>query len=285
MPAYDLSGRVALVTGAARGIGLGTARALHRRGASVALVDLDAADAERAAAAVGPRAIGLAADVGDAAAVRAAVEQTIERLGGLDVAVANAGISPNARTARVYEPELFERVVDVNLLGVWRTVNAALPHVVERRGQLVLVASIYAFVNGTFVSPYAVSKAGVEQLGRALRVELAPHGVGATVGYFGFVDTDMVRLSVDEDPLGQRFREMIPRPLLKRIGPEAAGEALARGIERRAPRVVAPRRWALLSATRGLFGPLMDARLAHDRRLRAVLREADVEGRMPTRVG
>ncbi|HEX8102315.1 MAG TPA: short-chain dehydrogenase/reductase [Solirubrobacteraceae bacterium] len=274
--AYDLRGKSVLITGAARGIGEATARAAHARGASVTLLDLDGDDSERAAAAIGERALGLAGDVTDAASLDAAVEAAVARFGGLDVAVANAGIAPTGRTTRVYETELWERVVDVNLLGVWRTVRAALPHVVARRGHLTLVSSIYAFTNGTFVSPYAVSKAGVEQLGRALRVELAPHGVSVGTAYFGFVDTDMVRQSMTDDPLGKRFEERIPLPLRKKISPAAAGEVLARGIERRAPRTIAPRRWAALSMLRGIVNPAIDAAMARDAGVRELVREADV---------
>ncbi len=98
MPAYDLNGKVALVTGAARGIGFETARQMHLRGASVAVVDLDAEEAREAAERIGERAIGIAGDVTDAGAMRAAVAETVERFGGLDVAMANAGIAPPTQT-------------------------------------------------------------------------------------------------------------------------------------------------------------------------------------------
>src|SRR5581483_9797850 len=184
---YDVSGKVALITGGARGIGFETARQLHERGASVVLVDLRAEDVEAAAARLGDRALGVVADVTDRDAIAAAVAQTVERFGGLDIAVANAGIAPAAATLRAMDPDVVERVIDVNLLGVWRTVHAALPHVVERRGHVVVVASVYAFMNGVILAPYAIAKAGVEQLGRALRVELTRHGASASVAYFGFI--------------------------------------------------------------------------------------------------
>jgi len=134
MARYELQGKVALVTGGARGIGLATARGLHARGASVAIVDLRREAAEEAAAGIdATRALGLEADVSDAEAVEEAVEATVERFGGLDVVVANAGIATRATTALAMDPDAFERVLDVNLLGVWRTVRAALPHVVARR--------------------------------------------------------------------------------------------------------------------------------------------------------
>lgn len=282
MTSFSLEGRVALVTGAARGIGLATARTLHERGASVALVDLDADATERSAAGVGAeRAIGLGADVTDGRAVASAVEATVERFGGLDVCVANAGIAPAAATLRVMDPAVVERVIDVNLLGVWRTVHAALPHVVARGGQLVLVASVYAFLNGTLVGPYAVSKAGVEQLGRALRAELRMHDASASVAYFGFIDTEMVRQGFEADPLASRLERLIPGFLRTRLTPADAGAAIVAGVERRSPRIVAPKRWRSALVLRGVLGPLTDLVFERDPRLRPLLREADAEGRTP----
>jgi NAD(P)-dependent dehydrogenase (short-subunit alcohol dehydrogenase family) len=276
MGRYELSGKVALVTGGARGIGLATARALHARGASVAIVDLQREAAEDAAAGIdGTRALGLEADVTDEDAVAEAVEAAAERFGGLDVVVANAGIASRVMTARAIDPAVFERVVDVNLLGVWRTVRTALPQVIERRGHIVVVSSIYAFSNGAGAVPYAIAKAGVEQLGRALRVELVRHGASASVAYFGFIDTEMVRESIDRDPLADRMLASMPRVLTKRLPPAAAGEAIAAGIERRAPRIIVPRRWVVMSALRGLLNPLIDARYERDAEIQSLVAEVD----------
>jgi NAD(P)-dependent dehydrogenase (short-subunit alcohol dehydrogenase family) len=279
--AYDVPGKVALVTGAARGIGLEIARSLHQRGGSVVLVDLDGDATEAAAASIGhDRTLGIGADVSDWSAIGAGVDAAVERFGGLDICVANAGIAPDAATVRVIDPDVFERVLDVNLLGTWRTVRAALPQVVARRGQAVVVSSIYAFQNGVFVAPYACTKAGVEQLGRALRVELAPHGASATVVYFGFVATEMVKRGFDADPLAERYEELLPAFLRRRIPARAAGEAVVRGIERRAATVTAPRFWAGWSALRGVLAPLIDRRFERDARFQALVREVDVEGRL-----
>jgi len=266
-----LPGKVALVTGAARGIGLATAKLLHARGAAVAVVDLDAERAAEAAAQVGERALPIGADVTDAAAMERAVAATVERFGGLDVVVANAGIAPPQRTAAALGPEVFERVVEVDLLGVWRTVRPALPQIAARRGHVVVVASIYAFVNGVLNSPYAIAKAGVEQLGRALRVELRPSGASAGVAYFGFIDTDMVR-DAFADPVTQKLERAFPRWMLRRHPPERAAERVVAGIERRAARTVFPRWWAGWSALRGIANPLFDSFLERDGRVREAVR-------------
>ena len=277
MPAFDPNGKVALVTGAARGIGFETARQLHQRGASVAVLDLDAEQAAEAAERIGPRAIGLAGDVTDATAMMATVAEVVERLGGLDLAIANAGIAQrNFATVRSISGEEWERVFEVDLLGVWRTARAALPQIVARQGHLVVVSSVYAFANGFGNTPYAVAKAGVESLGRALRVELVPHGASATVAYFGWVDTKLVQDAFAQ-PDADRVRELSPDFLLKRITPAEAGAGLVRGIEERAPRVFVPKWWRYVSALRGIVNPLLDRRMESDAKTRALIRDLDAK--------
>ncbi len=136
--------------------------------------------------------------------------------------------------------EAFDRVLAVNLGGVYNTVITALPQIAARRGHIVVTSSVYAFLNGLGAAPYAMAKAGVEQLGRALRVELVPHGAGASVAYFGFIDTEMVHRAIDADPIADQMQNALPTVLRKRLSPAQAGEAVARGIEKRAPRIIAP---------------------------------------------
>jgi NAD(P)-dependent dehydrogenase (short-subunit alcohol dehydrogenase family) len=275
MPVFDLNGKVALVTGAARGIGYETARQLHTRGAAVVVVDLDADEAREAAERIGERTLGIAADVTDAGAMRAVVAETVERFGGLDVAMANAGIAPpSIATMRSVPAEEWERVIDVNLLGVWHTVRAALPQVTERRGHIVVVASVAAFANGMMGSSYMVSKAGAEQLGRALRTELQPYGASASVAYFGWVDTRMVQETFARPGAGT-LEELAPDFLMRRITPTQAGAVVVKGIEERAPRIFAPKWWRYFSALRGLLNPLLDRRSERDPRIAAAIREAD----------
>jgi NAD(P)-dependent dehydrogenase (short-subunit alcohol dehydrogenase family) len=276
MPLYDLNGKVALVTGAARGIGWETARYLQMRGASVAVVDIDAAEAREAAERIGERAIGIGADVTDHGAIMAAVAETVERFGGLDVVVANAGIAQKKMaTVRGIGAEEWERVFDVDMLGVWRTVRAALPQIVERRGHVVVTSSVYAFVNGVLNSPYAVAKSGVESLGRSLRAELMPLGASASVAYFGWVDTKLVQDAFANN--GDRMQQNLPEFLRKRITPAQAGAAVVAGIEERAPRIFAPKWWRYVSALRGILNPLLDRRFEKDAAMTATIREVEAE--------
>ncbi len=280
MPRYDLSGKTALITGAARGIGFGTAEAMIRRGANVVVVDLDEGASQEAAGRLhAERAIGIGADVTDRAAMQRAVGQAVERFGRLDVVVANAGIANRAATFRAMPTETFERVIAVNQTGVVNTVEAALPQIVENKGHAVVISSVYAFLNGMGSAPYAMSKAAVEQFGRTLRVELAPHGASATTCYFGFIDTTMVHEALDADPLAQTAINSVPKALHKRLKPAVAGEAIVQGIEKRAARVVRPKRWALLSTLRGIVNPLTDRRILSDPTIQSVIREADSRDR------
>jgi NAD(P)-dependent dehydrogenase (short-subunit alcohol dehydrogenase family) len=206
------------------------------------------------------------------------IATVVEQRGGVDVVVANAGIASRAATVRAMNGEAFDRVLAVNLGGVYNTVITALPQIAERRGHIVVTSSVYAFVNGMGAAPYAMAKAGVEQLGRALRVELTPHGAGASVAYFGFIDTDMVHLAIDADPLADRMKDTLPKVLRKRLTPAQAGEAVAQGIEKRAPRIIAPKRWAAFSALRGIINPLLDSYMVKDAETQAIISDLDGRG-------
>ena len=277
MSSFGLSGRTVLVTGAARGIGLETARLMSARGASLVLTDLDAEALPAAEEAMSGPALTIAGDATDREALAETVARAAERFGGLDAVVANAGIAPPPRPLGSMDPSEFERVVETDLLGVYRTVHATLPMITERRGQVVLIASIYAFAPGMMVSPYAASKAGVEQLGRALRIELAPHGAGATVVYPGFIDTKMVREAF-ADPIASGLQGALPGFVTRKITPAALAERIVAGVERRAPRVVAPRWFSIWLALRGALNPALDAGLVRDPRIAELVARAEALG-------
>jgi len=192
--------------------------------------------------------------------------------------IANAGIATRPATVRAMNGEAFDRVLAVNLGGVYNTVVTALPQITSRRGHVVVTSSVYAFVNGIGAAPYAIAKAGVEQLGRALRVELTPHGAGASVAYFGFIDTEMLHRTIDADPFAEQMKNILPKVLRKRLTPAQAGEAIARGIEKRAPRIIAPKRWAAFSALRGIVNPLLDDYMIRNEDAQAIVRELDKRG-------
>ena len=234
----DLRGKTVLITGAARGIGAESARRAAAAGANVALVGLEPEELERVAAQCGSNAAAFECDVSDWDALEHAVGGTVERFGGIDVVMANAGISP-AGMVRSIDPRAFERTIEVNLLGVWRTVRACLPHVIERKGYVLLTASLAAAMHAPGMAPYAASKAGVEAFGDSLRAEVKRLGVDVGVAYFGFIDTDMVR-GVDEHPVLKSLRNDSLGPLSRSAPVSAVGRAVAKGMENRSRWVVVP---------------------------------------------
>jgi NAD(P)-dependent dehydrogenase (short-subunit alcohol dehydrogenase family) len=227
-----------LVTGAARGIGAESARRLAARGHRVALVGLEPAELEAVAASCGGGAFAIEADVTDGEAIRAAVDEAAGRLGGLDALVANAGVA-NAGLLRHLDPDHFARQIDVNLVGTFRTVHAAIPHLAERRGYLLVNASVAAIVHGPVLGAYGASKAGVEALTDTLRIELAHLGIDVGCAYFSWIDTDMVR-GGDEAPAFRRLRETMRGPFKKTHPVSAAAEAVALAVEKRCRIAVAP---------------------------------------------
>ncbi|WP_062985413.1 short-chain dehydrogenase/reductase [Nocardia anaemiae] len=277
---YDVDGKVVLITGAAQGIGRELADILHARGASVALVDIDGAGLTAAATALGPRALPFAADVADRAAMNRAITDTVDHFGCLNVVVANAGVVPRPATLRTIDGRDFDRVIDINLTGVFNTVRPALDHVVTARGHVVVVSSCAAFAPGMAGAPYMISKAGVEQLGRALRVELSPFGATAGVAYFGIVDTAMTHATLDDDHLGRALDELLPWPLSRRITAAQAARAVADGIEQRAPRTIAPATgWGPYALLRGAMNVVLDTRLARDPRVHELVRAVEARVR------
>ncbi len=200
----------------------------------------------------------------DPASIRAAADVTRDRLDRIDVAIANAGILGGGATFRTLRPGQAERVLDVNVAGVLNTVAATIDDVITRRGQVVLISSVFAYINGAGAIPYAMSKAAVEQLGRGLGVELAAHGASVLTAYFSLLDTDMIRHGVDADPHLHALLSASPRFMLKRIPPERAAAALADGIETRRRALTVPARWRPVSALRGIVAPVLDARYQQD---------------------
>jgi NAD(P)-dependent dehydrogenase (short-subunit alcohol dehydrogenase family) len=282
-PCFDVRGAVVVITGGTGGIGRATARELLQRGAKVAVFDLHPDTARIAAHMSADSAIGVIADVRDRASLDRAVAEVVDRFGGIDVAIANAGILSRSATLRTTPASSIESVFAVNVTGVVNTVHACMDQVIASRGQFVLISSVFAFLNGMGTIPYAMSKAAVEQLGRGLQVELAPHGVSTTVAYFSLIDTDMIKHGVDGDPLVDDLLTALPRPLLKRLQPDAAATALADGIARRAPHVMAPARWKPVSALRGLLAPALDPRLARNPRTLAALTALDARTHTPSK--
>lgn len=204
----SLNGQVAVVTGAARGVGAMLARELGARGARLALVGLEPDELERVAEEMGPDAGCWTADVTDREAMARVAEEVVERYGRVDVVVANAGVATGGPFLDV-DPADFERVVQVNLLGSVVTARAFLPALLASRGYLLQIASLAAITPAPLMTAYCASKAGVEAFAHCLRAEVGFKGVRVGVGYLSWTDTDMVR-GADEDDVMREARSRLP---------------------------------------------------------------------------
>jgi NAD(P)-dependent dehydrogenase (short-subunit alcohol dehydrogenase family) len=275
MARYDVNERVVLITGAAKGIGRDLARRLGPMGAKLALIDRDAEGVERAAAEIVGEAEPFVADVSESDSIAAAIAAARKRFGGIDVAVASAGISGTPQPATLVSDEEFERVIRVNLLGLWWTLSGVMPDVIERQGYLLPVASLAAAVPTPLIAAYGASKAGVHSIGRTLRFELAHTGAKAGVAYFAEIDTDMTR-EAHKVPVVERSLKSIPERFQKVQPVEVASKAIVRGIERRSRRVCVPRWVNFVVSWNGHGGPF-EALAARDRRFVRNWKQAHVE--------
>lgn len=267
----ELAGKVALVTGGARGIGAATVERLRAVGASVAVVDRDfPADPTGT-----ERTLLLVGDVTDPAAMADCVAATIDRFGRLDIVIANAGITPPPATIRSIDRAVFDSVMAVNFGGVLNIVRAAADEIVASGGHILLVSSCAAFTPGMGGSAYMVSKAAVEQLGRALRIELAAVGASAGLAYFGVVDTDLARHTLDDDPIGRRIGGFLPWPLSRRLPSQRAAELLVHAVRTRRARLIAPAVWTPYFWFRGMLNPILERRLVRDRRVAQIIRDLE----------
>ncbi|MFJ8790065.1 SDR family oxidoreductase [Streptomyces sp. NPDC102462] len=235
MSRVALEGQVAVVTGAARGVGALLARKLSAHGATVALVGLEA-DALRDVAGRlhGPGGHWYA-DVTDHEAMTRVAGEVKERFGKADIVVANAGVATGGTFADS-DPDAWRRVIEVNLIGSAVTARAFLPLLTESRGYLLQIASLAAITPAPMMTAYCASKSGVEAYAHSLRAEVGHQGVRVGVAYLSWTDTDMVR-GADQDEVMRELRQRLPWPANRTYPPGPAVDRIVAGIERRSSHV------------------------------------------------
>ncbi len=221
----SLHGKVALVTGASRGIGRAIAEELARSGATLAVVATTAANGEETAAACrayGARALALGVDVADTKAVASVVDQVQKELGGFDILVNNAGVTRDQILLRMSEED-FDTVVSVNLKGAWNFIKAAARPLMKAHGRIVNISSIVGLTGNAGQANYAASKAGLIGLTRSVALELASRGVCVNAVAPGFIATDMTKAITES-----ATKELTDRIPLKRIGsPDEIAQAVS----------------------------------------------------------
>ncbi|MBC2656999.1 SDR family NAD(P)-dependent oxidoreductase [Pseudomonas sp. MSSRFD41] len=254
---YDLKGRVIAITGATGGLGRAAAQALRGRGAKLALLDLDLEVLDKQAATLGKpdEVAGWVADVRSLHSLETALAAVAQHFGGVDVVVAAAGVATQ-ESMESMSPEVFERTIDINLNGVWRTFRAALPHVRKRQGYLLAVSSMAAFVHSPLNAHYCASKAGVWAMCDSIRLELAQLRVGVGSLHPTFFMTPMM-----DAALQGRCSALVwnnHQGLWKLVSLEQVVAALVDCIERRRDTVTVPGSNSLVAKAPGLLRRIIE---------------------------
>jgi NAD(P)-dependent dehydrogenase (short-subunit alcohol dehydrogenase family) len=240
-----------LITGAGSGIGAAGALELHRRGATVVLLDCDADTLAATAAVLGGDVMTAQADVTSLPQCEAAVAATLARHGRIDVVWANAGMASFGPLAHT-DPAAFARCIDVNVMGVFNTVRTALPAVMAQRGFIAVTASVSSFAHPPLMSAYAASKAAVEALCNSWRIELASHGVGVAAIHAHWVTTPLVTEGALH-PAFARLRRTMPALMNRETSAAAAAVRIADGMAARRSRIWVPGWVQVLHALRALL--------------------------------
>lgn len=235
----SMNGKVVFITGAARGIGAGTAEALAAKGAKLILVDVDEPPLKELGERLGDSALTAVGDVTDLASMERAAAAGIERFGGIDVTVANAGIATYGSVLGI-DPAAFRRLIDINVTGVFHTVRATLPSVIERKGYVLIVSSLAAFAAAPGLAPYNASKAGVEHFANALRLEVTHQGVAVGSAHMSWIDTPLVQDARSDLKAFDELIKSLPGPLKKTATVEQCVTAFVEGIEKRKRHIYVP---------------------------------------------
>ncbi|OZD62126.1 hypothetical protein CH272_11985 [Rhodococcus sp. 05-340-1] len=268
--------KVIFITGAGSGIGATVAELAYAHGSKVVLVDVNPS-IDSLADRLGDRAFAVHGDVTSRSEMELAAKRAVDTFGRIDIVFANAGIAADPPTTiAAMLPEVLEQVIAVDLHGVYRTVHATLPQIRANNGHILLTASIYAYVNGVVNAPYAMSKAAVEMFGRSLRSELAGTGATAGVLYPGWTRTPIVNSAFGgNQAVTELIETVFPRSLRTLVSTTEVAEAALAGMTRRSARIHVPKRWAAVSAGRGLVNPLTDLLLDRYAKVHKLVRKLE----------
>jgi NAD(P)-dependent dehydrogenase (short-subunit alcohol dehydrogenase family) len=253
---HNFKGNVALITGAARGIGAGVARGYVAAGGKVALLGLEPDLLKEIAAELGENAAWWEADVRSGTAVTKAVDEAAAHFGRIDHVLANAGIASYG-TVRQIDDASFSRVVDININGVYRTLHASIPHLEKTKGYALVVASLASFAPLAGLASYNASKAGAESLALAAKQEVAFLGIDVGVCHPSWIDTDIVRNAEADLPTFRAIRKKLPYPANSTTTLEKCVDGILTGFAKRKARVYIPKGVVLANFTKPLVNSVL----------------------------
>ncbi len=250
----EIRGKVVLITGASQGIGAACAEAFRKRGA---LLSLAARSEAKLAEAGGADALLTAGDLTDAEVRRRVIERTIERFGRVDILINNAGVGLYAPASRAPLPDV-RRMFELNVFAALELAQLAIPGMKQRAsGAIVMVSSIAGMMSLPWLSLYSASKAAMDSIADAMRVELKPHGIAVIKVAPGYV-----RTGFQSHALGGKPPAGLARYNKFAISAADCAEAIVRGVERNARTVLAPRSgWVAVLGSR-FFPSVVDRQLA-----------------------
>ena len=254
--AHNFNGKVALITGAARGIGAGVARGYVAAGGKVALLGLEPDLLKELAAELGENAAWWEADVRSGSAVSKAVDAAAAHFGRIDHVLANAGIASYG-TVRQIDDASFARVVDININGVYRTLHATIPHLEKTKGYALVVASMASFAPLAGLASYNASKAGAESLALAAKQEVAFLGIDIGVCHPSWIDTDIVRNAEADLPTFRAIRKKLPYPANSTTTLGECVDRILDGFAKRKARVYIPKGVVLANFTKPLVNSVL----------------------------
>jgi NAD(P)-dependent dehydrogenase (short-subunit alcohol dehydrogenase family) len=267
MSEQQVGPKTIVITGAARGIGLATARILATRGNRVVMSDLDGELAAAEAEKIGDRAAGFGLDVTDRDAVREHLEMVEREFGPVDVMINNAGIASASPNILEQDPKITERTIDINLKGAMNgTIEAIRLMEPRRRGQVVNVASLAGIIGVKGLAAYSASKFGLVGFTESIRLEFADKGIKLTCVMPGPVDTGMMDGTSSS-------------PLVSMLAPEEMATGIADAVTTGKPRVSLPRSSWLLARTISVLPPAIGIRVGHWTRIDRIYTEIDPAAR------
>jgi NAD(P)-dependent dehydrogenase (short-subunit alcohol dehydrogenase family) len=275
MSGYSLDGRVVAITGSTGGLGSAVCRALIAKGARLALFDMNLDAVQEQAKELGTSAHGWEVNVRSMESIQTAMDEAAKLFGGIDIVIAGAGITAFEPLV-CGDPNTFDRVIDINVNGVWRTFRAGVEHVVKRKGYLMAISSMAAFSQSPLQASYTGSKAAVWAICNSIRLELRHMDVGVGSVHPTFFHTPMMDQAFNSGA-GNKIWKGNKSGIFKMVALEEVVSGIIGGIEKRSDMVFVPKSNSLVAHAPRFFRKVVESREYKDHEVAAMIMAAKQE--------